>query len=334
MNKTFFFAAALTAALVSGQNARGEQIFQTKNTFTLAKAVKLGRARISAFDQIGTLTESSSLSKGCSSTCYTCDTSTGTCTVCKSGYYLNGSGGCTSCPANATCDGSSAYTCASGYYDSGSGCSACTSPGNGTCLGCYAPGEQADCYDLVCNDGYVADGDTCMETTCDDYYRKSGTSCVANCTGVTCESGYTPVADYDRCCCEADESDSSSTSGSTTTCSAGYYVSGSSCVACSSGTWSSGGTATSCSSCSSIYAGGSNITCTSCTTDGTCTGSNGGSSSSSSSSSSSCTAEIGYTCVNGVKTACYYSTCASCATDTLKCISCQSGYTLSGSNCI
>lgn len=195
MNKTFFFAAALTAALVSGQNARSEQIFQTKNTFTLAKAVKLGRARISAFDQIGTLTESSSLSKGCSSSCYTCDTSTGTCTVCKSGYYLNGSGGCTSCPANATCDGSSAYTCTSGYYDSGSGCSACT-------------------------------------------------------------------------------------------------------------------------------------------TTGTCTGSNGGSSSSSSSSSSSCTATTGYTCVNGVKTACYYSTCASCATDTLKCISCQSGYTLSGSNCI
>ena len=33
MNKTFFFAAALTAALVSGQNARGEQIFQTKKYF-------------------------------------------------------------------------------------------------------------------------------------------------------------------------------------------------------------------------------------------------------------------------------------------------------------
>ena len=255
-------------------------------------------------------------------------------TVCFAGYYFGGSN-CVTCPDGTYSTGSNATSCQScstltiTEYGSNISCgSSCTTTGECTSCpyGYYRPKTATVLTCNKCRDGCSACSDSSM-----------GVYCTA------CEAGYTYTLDsYNMGSCAAASSGSNSSGSNTesaaTTCSAGYYVSGSSCVACSSGTWSSGGTATSCSSCSSIYAGGSNITCTSCTTDGTCTGSNSGSgsnsSSSSSSSSSSCTAEIGYTCVNGVKTKCMYEGCASCATDTLKCISCKSGYTYTaGSNC-
>lgn len=106
-------------------------------------------------------------------------------------------------------------------------------------------------------------------------------------------------------------------------CDAGYYASGTSCVACPAGTYSSGGTATSCTACSdgtystagasgctsctTLYTSAGSNTCTSCTTDGICLGSNSGSSSSSSSGSSStmvcpnshADCPTGYECTNG-----------------------------------
>ena len=62
--------------------------------------------------------------KGCEPTCPTnCSScsSSSVCTTCNSGYYLS-SGSCKSCPANATCDGSSNFTCKSGYKKSGNSC--------------------------------------------------------------------------------------------------------------------------------------------------------------------------------------------------------------------
>ena len=56
----------------------------------------------------------------CPTNCSSCSSSS-VCTTCNSGYYLS-SGSCKSCPANATCDGSSSFTCKSGYKKSGSSC--------------------------------------------------------------------------------------------------------------------------------------------------------------------------------------------------------------------
>ena len=56
----------------------------------------------------------------CPANCSSCDSSS-VCTTCNSGYYLS-SGSCVSCPANATCNGSSTFTCNSGYTKSGSSC--------------------------------------------------------------------------------------------------------------------------------------------------------------------------------------------------------------------
>ena len=190
-------------------NAPAETLLNDAAAFNVAKAVKLGRGKTSMYNADTLLShggESGGLAKTCSSQCLSCDTATGTC-----------------------------QSCPSGYFPDGSGCSKCTSPSNGTCNGCYAPGERIDCYDLTCDAGYIQDGDGCMELTCDDYQRRSGTSCVGNCTGVVCKSGYTPTATLTGCCCEEDTSCSSGYSYNTTykgcikdtyTCNIGCTVNG------------------------------------------------------------------------------------------------------------
>ena len=251
-------------------------------------------------------------------------------TVCLAGTYRSGSNNCVTCPSGTYSTGSNATSCQScstltiTEYGSNISCgSSCTTTGECTSCpyGYYRPKTATVLTCNKCRDGCSACSDSSM-----------GVYCTA------CEAGYTYTLDsYNMGSCAAASSGSNSSGSNTesaaTTCSAGYYLSGSNCVACASGTYSKGGTATSCSSCSTLYTSAGSNTCTSCTTTGTCTGSNGGSSSSSG-SSSSCTPTIGYTCVNGVKTKCMYEGCASCATDTLKCVSCKPGYAYTaGSNC-
>ena len=234
--------------------------------------------------------------------------------TCEAGTYRSGSNLCESCPSGTYSSGSnqgSCRPCSDIRVNIGSNqyvnCSACSSTGSCTSYSCpagyYLKKSGSGCE--KCPDGCSACSDSSM-----------GVYCTA------CSSGYTMGSNsYGLGKCNK------------SSCSAGYYLSGSNCVACASGTYSKGGTATSCSSCSTLYTSAGSNTCTSCTTTGTCTGSNGGSSSSSG-SSSSCTPTIGYTCVNGVKTKCMYEGCASCATDTLKCVSCKPGYAYTaGSNC-
>ena len=251
-------------------------------------------------------------------------------TVCLAGTYRSGSNNCVTCPSGTYSTGSNATSCQScstltiTEYGSNISCgSSCTTTGECTSCpyGYYRPKTATVLTCNKCRDGCSACSDSSM-----------GVYCTA------CEAGYTYTLDsYNMGSCAAASSGSNSSGSNTesaaTTCSAGYYLSGSNCVACASGTYSKGGTVTSCSSCSTLYTSAGSNTCTSCTTTGTCTGSNGGSSSSSG-SSSSCTPTIGYTCVNGVKTKCMYEGCASCATDTLKCVSCKPGYAYTaGSNC-
>ena len=135
----------------------------------------------------------------------------------------------------------------------------------------------------------------------DSTYEKNG-SCVGICTGVTCNTakGFKPVAYSSSCCCER------------TSCAAGQYLNGTSCVSCPKGTYSAGGTETSCTSCPSGQ-----------TTDST------GATSSSACHTSRKTCEAG-TYVNG-------DTCTPCPAGTYssypnasRCSSCDTIYT--GSN--
>ena len=172
------------------------KIFSDTDGFIIAKAVKLGRGRAYSIDGTSTLNSGKTeLSKNCDKNCADCNTDTGTCSACKSGYYLlNGS--CKTCPANATCDGGNDYVCYS-------------------------------------------------------QYRKTSSGWLGICSGVTCKSGFTAVAHASSCCCESDGEE-------TPACSAGTYISGSSCIACSNGTNSSKANATTCKTSSTLYVGSNN----------------------------------------------------------------------------
>ena len=76
----------------------------------------------------------------CPSNCSTCSSSS-TCTKCSSGYYLS-SGSCVSCPANATCSGTSSFSCKSGYERY-----------NNTCK--ISPCDGISSTPTWCQDGYT-----------------------------------------------------------------------------------------------------------------------------------------------------------------------------------
>ena len=212
-----------------------QTVFNDAGAFTVAKAVKLGRGKAykinggqsfgkGGFDE----------TKSCCAHCANCNTKTGECTACETGFEL----------------------------------------------------KYGKCEKKVCGNGT---------------YERNG-DCVAICTGVSCNAsqGYKAVAYNDSCCCEL------------TSCAAGQYLSGTSCVSCPKGTYSAGGTETSCTSCPSGQ-----------TTDST------GATSSSACHTSRKTCEAG-TYVNG-------DTCTPCPAGTYssypnasRCSSCDTIYT--GSN--
>ena len=71
--------------------ARAENVLNKTDAFTVAKAVKLGRGSSVGAYSSGTFGNSGSgtkLAKDCDKNCASCDTGTGTCYACKSGYYL------------------------------------------------------------------------------------------------------------------------------------------------------------------------------------------------------------------------------------------------------
>lgn len=241
-------------------------------------------------------------------------------TICLAGTYVSGTS-CVDCPDGTYSTGSNAASCQScstlTITESGSNIScgsSCTTTGECTSCpyGYYRPKTATVLTCNKCRTGCSACSDSSM-----------GVYCTA------CESGYTYTLDsYNMGSCAS--SSGSNTESDTVTCSAGYYVSGSSCVACSEGTYSKGGTATSCSSCTTLYTSAGSNTCTSCTTDGTCLGSNSGSSSSSSSGGSTCnssgaTAASPTNCPQG-----YGWGGSGCVTSSSQCKVCSQGSSLGG----
>lgn len=163
-----------------------------------AKAVKLGRsASISEQTRNNINFDGQNSTVFCPPNCLNCDTSSA-CTLCKSGYYLSSSGTCSECPNNATCNGTGTIYCNSNYYLNGSSCSSCANinVANGSCTACTS---STNCTAVSCNAGY----------------RKSGKTCVANCSDVICKPGNIKVSSANGCCCEACPSGSRPTSSGT-----------------------------------------------------------------------------------------------------------------------
>lgn len=176
--------------------AAADYTFEDSNTFSIARAVKLGRDRSysnagnSTVDSRNTGSELSEApqAKSCDVNCSTCDTKTGKCSKCKTGRYLYDNM-CMVCPANATCNGTDTFSCAAQYRKNTRECT-------------------ANCTGVSCKSGYTAtstaSGCCCELTSCPSGQRLSGTTCVSNCSGVSCKSGYKAVSTAAGCCCEVD----------------------------------------------------------------------------------------------------------------------------------
>ena len=234
-----------------------------ENPIILAKAVKLGRgnaysvtahAKISAWET----------GIDCHDQCKSCDTTTGTCSVCNTGYYLQNNI-CITCPANAQCDNGLDYVCANTFYKSRDECINICS--NITCVDGTLPVASADkcccpvnacpsicaeCTDgecKKCNDGYLLSGSACI--SCPDNATCNGTHSYSCKAGTYRRQGYKCT----KCPANSNPCDGKSSSFS---CKKGYYLSNSSCVACPTGC-SSCSSASSCSACSAgYYKSGSN----------------------------------------------------------------------------
>ena len=295
-----------------------------------ARAVKLGRGTSIGGIRPGPEPCTGSNCSGpgptfCPANCASCNGSS--CSKCKSGYYLK-NGGCTPCPANATCSGTETITCNTGFHRSATGttCTECSdiTVANGTCTACQAVGNT--CTNVSCYYGYVKSGTTCSAISfsgmsCVSGYRKVVSSdracCVPMCQGVSCVSGYTPTATSTGCCCQATITpiaNCATQNGNTCTkCSSGYYLSSNTCKACPSNATCTG---TSTFTCSSGYYQSGN-SCVSCPANSTCT------------SSTSFTCNSGYY-KNGSSCSRCPSGCSACTSST-KCTACSSGTLVNGS---
>lgn len=236
--KKLSFILALAALMPIGSSAQAETIFNTDQSFTVAKAVKLGRGNSYSVATDSTVNTGQGgqieTKKECSANCADCNTSTGKCNTCDSGYYLD-NGKCVSCPSNASCSNGLSFTCNDYYYKSGNSCV-------GICNG------------VTCKSGYkaVSKATSCCcesENQCGDFqvYNPTIQKCVdqvcpLGCADMckngcgSCESGRYLNYNDGMCptCSSAIancETCTSSASGVTcTSCASGYTLSSGKCV--------------------------------------------------------------------------------------------------------
>ena len=195
-----------------------------------AKAIKLGRS-------IGLETLSGrrfqpAANNGtdfCPANCAEC--SENICTRCNSDYLLN-NGTCVTCPSGLICDGTEAIECPSRFYSYQGSCKSCPdnascADGTVSCLAGFYRTESNDGYRCqICETGTYSTGSSTFCSACSDLfgpnvasaccaptgalgssftcasgYRKSGSECVDNCTGVTCADGYTATVTDTGCDC-------------------------------------------------------------------------------------------------------------------------------------
>lgn len=246
-------------------------IAESKKTedFMVAKAVKLGRGKaysISVGQEINTLKSG----KDCHEKCKICDGTTGLCSACDNGYYLQNNI-CISCPANAVCEDGQEYVCKNTFYKNGDECidicsnikcidgiSPVVSDDRCCCTPDNCPALCQSCSDgkcVKCEAGYLLSASACTtcpaNATCDGSssyvcrtgtYRKQGRLCTycpdnANpCDGksssFSCKDGY--YRNDETCVQCPTQCATCSNASSCTTCKAGYYQSGSNCLKCTS----------------------------------------------------------------------------------------------------
>ena len=206
-------------------------IFQTQESFQLAKAFKLGRSKSAISPlQEQDFVSSTSIAQECAAHCSSCNQTNGVCSGCESGYtlqnnqckrtecapgkYFNGSA-CSDCPSGQYSNGgynTECTPCSPGTYASDSGNASCTpcSPGtyasgtgNTTCATCssgsYSAAGASVCTSCSSNCTSCIGSSSCIACA-SGYHVKNGV-CVGNCENVTCVSGAKKVANDKSCCC-------------------------------------------------------------------------------------------------------------------------------------
>lgn len=175
-------------------NGHTEEFLQTKNSFLLVKAVKLGRSSVESNNILSSTAGKNELLKKCDPNCSNCNKVTGECLACDSGRFLNDNL-CLVCPKNASCSDGKTFKCAAGYYAT-TGATSCSSCPAGT----FSSAGSAGCTN--CPTGtYASAGTSCVTCPAGTYSRGAVTSCSScsqNCTSCTsdtqctqCETGYT-----------------------------------------------------------------------------------------------------------------------------------------------
>lgn len=186
MKKILFFLCFLC---LTPMTASAESIFNDTDSFTLASARKIGRETSkgeASFSTIGKASQSQ-MAIPCDANCSSCNTATGTCTLCKGSRYLNNNM-CVVCPANASCKGTNSFDCSNGYYKSGTSCASCSSAITG-CTKC-----TSGTYCTACSSGYTLKDGKCEEeaakcTSDNNYYwNANGSKTVPS--GYKCIDGY------------------------------------------------------------------------------------------------------------------------------------------------
>ena len=247
MKKILFYLVFLCSLAPIASNA--EDFLKLNESFTVARAVKLGRSSAASSQTIAIQnTGTISMLKECDSNCANCNKVTGVCTSCTSNRYLSNNL-CLFCPEKATCNGVS-FSCRAGYYKNGQSCSRCSantySTGGATyCTSCpsgsFSNAGASSCIPIPANCSSYNSSGSC--TKCNSGYYLSGGSCYAE---KSCSTG----------CTGCDK-----TTGTCSDCASGYYLSSGSCYAektCIANCSSCDKTTGKCSACVSGYTLGSN----------------------------------------------------------------------------
>ena len=313
-------------------SSQAEGFLNTDESFTLAKAAKVGRGKSSAVGRLhsknaGKVGESKvgKAEKKCVFGCQDCNLAAGTCSRCVPSRFMNDSK-CSACPANAGCDGIN-FSCNTGYYVDGKACKSCASDivvANGTCAACN---NSSTCTRATCDRGYYTSGGSCKSCLPISVSNGKCVECSSSsiCTRASCNSGYYADGGSCKSCSRI-----SIENGQCTTCSSGTKCTS---VVCNSGATESGssmnGTLPSCVKCSSISV--SNGSCSECTS--------AYHHSSYTPVCSKATCNSGYyanggSCVSCSSVIISNGTCTKCSSGT-KCTqaSCNSGYYADGGSC-
>lgn len=274
MKKLLLIAAF--AAVVPFCADAASPVFDDAGAFTVAKAVKLGRGKAykinggqsfgkGGFDE----------TKSCCAHCANCNTKTGECTACETGFELkNGSCVEKQCDEHCTsCSKGTCYDCESGYeLNDGKcekiACGAGTYEKNGSCV--------SICTGVTCNTAkgfqtVAYDGSCCCERgSCSAGQYLNGTSCVS------CPKGSYSKGGSMTACISCPSGKTTDSTGATsasechtprTPCKPGTYVKNGACMPCPGGTYSAGSDAASCVKCpAGTYAAAGSTSCTKCQT--------------------------------------------------------------------